>query len=413
MSFPTVSVFHDLIASYSTWPALSSYLTSAEGGHLRIDDNSTPESPYAIIRYVKGKSDMSLPHVRAFRSVVWDTISHRPVSVTPFKSFDGESLPSDASPADYRIEVFMDGVTIGMFWDKYNARWRIHSRSTMDANCRYYSQTTPFKDMFWEAAAIIGLNLDTLDKGASYTFVLQHPENRIVCSVAAPRIHMVEKVLISDDCRVCFDPIDHGIPRLDSATWTDVRNRLDEVNRRFKHNVQGYVVKDHNGRRWKIRTPEYNRVRRIRSNTPRRDFVWLSAWRDGTLFDYLALYPEERTLADATINRWKRATSDVYQYYVDVFKARNLDKSAIPPKYRPLVYGLHTKFMEELRPVGRSVDWKTTVSFMNDRDVPQMLFVINWDLRKPHADAIPIEPPVAHVPAAGAGAVVDVVDVHA
>ena len=87
------SIFSELRSKYVTWPALSSFLTSEDGGSLRIDDNSTHENPFALIRYVKGKSNLALPHVRACRSVVWDTIENRPVSVTSFKSADGEVLP--------------------------------------------------------------------------------------------------------------------------------------------------------------------------------------------------------------------------------------------------------------------------------------------------------------------------------
>jgi hypothetical protein len=83
--------------------------------------------------------------------------------------------------------------------------------------------------------------------------------------------------------------------------------------------------------------------------------------------------------------------------YVDVFKARSLPKTAIPPKYRPLVYGLHNKFMTELKPAGKTVNWQTVLEYMNSRDIPQMLYVINWDARNAQQQlglsSIPLEPP--------------------
>lgn len=394
------SVFATLASTYTTWSALKAYLTSEEGGSLRIEDASTAESPFALIRYVKGRSNMTLPHVRAFRSVVWDTLDNIPVSVTPYKSADGEGLPA-AGPGDgLRIEHFVDGVMIGAFWDKYSQRMRIHTRSCLDGLCRYYSQTKPFSAMFAEAMGSARLT-GPLGPGQSYTYILQHPENRIVTPVRAPRVHVIQIAEIDHLGGVRDVTPAKNFQTIDGvSSWADLRAKMEDWNARFRHAMQGVVVKNvETGERWKIRTPEYNRVRKLRGNSPRRDFLWLSEWRNGILPAYLDLYPEERTDAEAVVARWKRATSDVYQYYTDVFKARTLPKTAIPAKYRPLVYGLHTLYMETLKPACQTVTWPTVLRYMNDRDTAQMLYVINWELRLAAAAggagaaAIPIEPP--------------------
>lgn len=407
MSSP-ISVFSDLSTKWSTWPLLSAYLKSEEGGRLRIDDRSIPSSPFALIRYVKGQSDMSRPHVRAFRSVVWDTQENLPVSVTPFKSEDGEQLFTSGDAVfsgslAYEVQEFVDGALIGAFYDKYNAKWRIHTRSTIDAVCRYYSQTKTFADMF--ADATVDYKYEDLEKEMSYSFVLQHPENRIVVPVSKPRVYVVQKALISSSGTVRIISNDFVerfgiVPKhIHVGTDTDLYNYVSKTLASLGHTVQGIVMKKPDGTRWKVRTAAYNRVRQLRGNSPRRDYLWLNAWRNGNLADYLALFPEERLLADAMINRWKRSTGDVHHLYTDVFKARSLTRDKIPQKYRPLVYGLHTLYTQTLKPMGRTVDWKTTVQFMNDRDTAQKLFVLNWELRQmnqqvPVAD-IPVEPPVS------------------
>ena len=415
---PTCGVFADLAKSYPTWDALKTYLTSEEGGQLRVEDHATADSPFALIRYVKGRSDLTKFNVRAFRSVVWDIREHRPVSITPFKSVDGESLPpSSSAVGSLRVEEFRDGVMIGMFWDSYNRRWRIHTRSVLDANCRFYSQTKTFNTMFWEAfgflTAATGFTPEHLDKTRSYTWVLQHPENRIVCHTALPNITCVEMTQchVPDATRsepfapfkcVFETPADPRIAvrAYTLPTWDALRQKVADDDRRFHHNTQGYIVKDvAAGLRWKIRTPSYNAARILRGNSARRDFVWLSTWKEGrdAMFKYFRVFPEENREANALIERWKAATNDVFHIYVDAFKARTLDRKQIPPKYRPLVYGLHNEFMTRLKPEGKSVDWKAALAFMNGRDVAQMLFVLNWEARQAARElgigaAIPIEP---------------------
>jgi len=228
-----------------------------------------------------------------------------------------------------------------------------------------------------------------------------HPDNRIVVPVKAPELRWVQSVTIAANGALTWHALTttpNPVTAITGiATWADVLIRLNDWNKRFGYSIQGIHIKGPNGQRWKIRTPEYNRIRFLRGNTARRDYLWLSAWRSGSLAQYLKVYPEERVGANRIIDNWKRITGDVYHTYVDVFKARSLPKTAIPPKLRSLIYGIHNKFMTELKPQGKSVDWHATMEFMNSRDVPLMLFVLNWESRNAMIQLgiqqIPLEPP--------------------
>jgi hypothetical protein len=52
--------------------AMYSYLESAEGGLLKVI-RSKEQAHLAIIRYIKGVSDMTHPNTHYFRSVVWNS----------------------------------------------------------------------------------------------------------------------------------------------------------------------------------------------------------------------------------------------------------------------------------------------------------------------------------------------------
>jgi len=394
-----MSVFAILQSTYPTWASLVSFLKSEDGGHLRIDDYSTPEQPFALIRYVKGKSNFSISHVRAFRSVVWDVIKNEPVSIAPQKSESGESMPfsDNASTNGYVIERFIDGVMICGFYDTYNNQWRFHTRSTLNANCRFYSQTKSFRQLFEEAVtATVPWNtfLSSLNTSVQYTWVLQHPENRIVSCVTTPKITCVQKqmyvggtILAATNESTPFD-----VQAINVATWSELTAKLQLENAQFKHNFQGYIIKNGSTFRWKVRGEAYNRVRKLRGNSARRDYLWLSLWRADMLRDYLALYPEERVQANAIVERWKTISRTVYNLYVDVFKARSLPKAQIPPKYRPFVFGIHNLYINELKPQSKTVDWKTTLSYMNSRDTAQALYAINWEVRTQNQQqTIPLE----------------------
>jgi len=401
-----MSVFSSLSTQYPTWYALSSFLKSEAGGFLRIDDNHTTEQPFALIRYVKGKSNLELPHVRAFRSVVWDVSKNIPVSIAPMKSENGEDLPEDTPITDYTIEPFVDGVMICGFYDEYNKEWRFHTRSTLDANCRFFSQTKSFITLFKEAISVSlkpkkdswKAFLDTLNPEIQYTWVLQHPENRVVVSIPSPTIVCVQKQRYAGGelTAALGEKTQFDVKPVTLPNWDDLRVRLLLDNAKFKHNTQGYVVKRGVNKRWKIRTSSYNQVRKMRGNSARRDFLWLSLWRSNTLSHYLAIYPEERIPSKRVIDKWKQITAAVYHIYNDVFKVRSMPSNTVPAKYRPFVFGLHTHYINDLRPHGKVIDWKEAVSFMNGRDTAQALHAINWEIRAaanatPSGEQVPME----------------------
>ena len=107
-------------------------------------------------------------------------------------------------------------------------------------------------------------------------------------------------------------------------------------------------------------------------------------------------------MANAVVDKWKLMSRTTYQIYCDVFKARSMVKTQIPPKYRPFVFGLHNLYITELKPQSKSVDWATTLKYMNTRDTAQALFAINWEIRMSSTPAggqpdkaIPLDAPSA------------------
>jgi hypothetical protein len=418
------TIFSSLISSFPTWPALKAHLVSAEGGALSV----TEQDHLALIRYVKGTSNMDLPHVRACRSVVWNTATHRPVSVTAFKSESvGDTDSMQMTPVI--IEEFVDGVMIGQFWDAVTESWRIHTRSTLDARCRYYSKRS-FAELFAEAAATVGLNTDSLDRAVSYTWILQHPENRVVCPVQRPRIVLVQQVRIAADTLVASTEANPageqvaGVVEYVSSIPTALESFRPKryydsaaTDSSYAHAAAGanhimlmLLASMRNGiqhqglvfrspaepfRRWKTRSQMYDTVRHLRGNTARLDYMWMDMWSRGTLEDYLKWYPEERRPAMDIIQKWKAVTQEAYNLYVAIFKARSTERTAVPAKLKPLVYGLHTHYTTALKPAKRSLDWRECVSWCNDRDTALKIFVLNWDQRAANTAAntfIPVEP---------------------
>lgn len=393
--------FTDIAIRFSSADLLFQYLESIEGGNIKVI-RSKNHNHLAIIRYVKGFSHMDHINAHYFRSVVWNTEDNRAVALSPFKSIP---LSSFQPKSKLVAEDFWDGTMINMFYDQKTLEWQLATRSNIGASCRFYSQST-FSTLFWdtfrEMTQSLSLSLNDFDKEMSYSWVLLHPQNRIVVPVV-PMLRLVQAFKIAKDGSLDLNPVlplsfmrmlTQRLPLEGEAINTKALDELVAANNTSY--CQGYVVKDLiTGDRWKIRTSVYKMIRELRGNTPRLDYRWLELKQKGELQNYMYHYPEDTQHFDALWNRLKSQTQTLYSWYCNIFKARSV-KSADAPKYlRKMLYDMHDHYLNRLKPSGQSLVWAACVQWVNSQDIPRQLFLANFSMleeTKAHQNAFPYEP---------------------
>jgi len=377
------SVYTDLITQFPTSEALVAWLQSEAGGLLKFRDNrKSPEDHLAVIYYNK-ESTMTLPHVPYFRSVVWDMCLNVPVCAAPAKADSGEVS------ATFVAEDFLDGVMLNMFWDSGSSQWRLASRSQLDAGNTFYSRR-PFFTLFMEAVVANGLNLNDLDKNYTYSWVLQHPQERVVVEIpyGIPRLRLVSVAQFSGtNHRVLYTPEDalppayvdllpkrHSLPSL-----KDVEDRVVAWGRQFGPKFKGLMVKGPDGKRWAYTTKEYEAALALRGNNAKLAFVWLERWSEKKLNQYLALYPEEAHAATTVVDGFKACTQEVYDLYRKIYRERAFPLGQAPQKYRKLLWDIHAK--------RAGAYFANLQEFMNNQDTARKLWLVNYEVRYPQDDA--------------------------
>jgi len=378
MSAPN-SFFKNIAIRFSSAEELFTHLESADGGLLKVVRNK--DYPHlALIRYVKGYSNMDHTNAHYFRSVIWNTATNKPVCVAPFKSLP---MTSYEASADYIVEDFWDGTMLNMFYDEQISQWVLATRSNVGANCRFYSSQN-FTKLFWDTFNLMGLKIMDFPQNGMYSWVLQHPENRIVVP-SMPILRLVQMALVEED-GVNFNP---AVP----PTLMNLMNRrlalegiaattkalTDMVTANNTVFCQGYVVKNPlTGERWKIRTAVYTLIKDLRGNTPRLDYRWLELRQKGSLNQYMQHYPEDKVPFDALWNRLKTQTRLLYQWYSDVFKARSMKSQDAPKFLRRMLYHMHDHYLNRLRPAQQTLTWAACVQWVNSQDIPRQLFLANY-----------------------------------
>jgi hypothetical protein len=357
-----------LIERFPTSETLFAWLKSPEGGSLSIRDTRVqPDDEFVIIHYTKD-SDMSLEHVPYFRSVVWNAVTNQPVCVAPTKSLT-------TPPTSFTVvEDFVDGVMINMFWTKMG--WRLATRTKLDAGNTFYSRR-PFATLFMEAVAAAGLDLMSLSPLYTYSWVLQHPEERIVVAplYGVPKLFLVE--MRDSNLEVDHDP---GRPQLLAlmpkrhtlATVQDAMDRVQAWGVRFGAQWKGLMLKT-NGARYSLTSDQYLEALALRGNVAKLPFVWLERFAEKKLNQYLTLYPEEANSATATVEAFKTCTQEAYDLYQQIYRRREFPLGQAPQKYRKLLWDIHAKRAGSYFP--------NLVAFMNEQDTARKLWLVNYEVR--------------------------------
>lgn len=379
------TIYKTLIETHATSEALFAHLRETAKLQIRTERSAGVDAarPLALIHYDKETSDMAAPVVRAFRSVVWNLLTNRPICVSPARGLALDLL--DASATAFVAEDFVDGVMLNQFHD--GERWRVATRTQIDATGGFYGRT-PFAELFADTFIAAGLKLDELDKSLCYSWVLQHPKERVVVAApyGVPRLFLVEAARIAADGTVTvlsaaerraaipltgaagdkMVPVTH-----DLATVAAVRERVAAWGRRFGAGWQGIVVKTADGVRYKLRSEQYNEARHLRGNQAKLAYLWLERWSEGKINQYLRQYPEEQHDAEAIVNRFKAVTQEVHDVHQAIYKRREYPLGRASRKYRKLIWDMRQEGIKGFFPDIRA--------FMNKQDVARKLWLVNYE----------------------------------
>jgi hypothetical protein len=379
-----LDIFRDLLASHSTWESLQSFLGTPEGGHIRC----VGEGRYRILRYVKGTSDLKNPYGKWMRSVIWDTEAHLPVCVAPPKAEKTE--PKTGEGASYPLtQWFLDGMMINVFRTDVDPNTlQIATRTQLGAGGKFYSEKT-FAQMFDDALAAMGSSReDILTRLAQPTemvpnhfasFVLQHPEHRVVSRCSSPRLFLVHTGAVHDSGAISMNedpqhwPYKWRLPVVQSAMLADVFKSEANLSTFFSDMCtqqgwffQGLTVKDGNGTRWRMRNPNYLYLRSLRGSESTGVERFLRLRSESKVTEYLKHYAEDRQPFWDFEQSLRKATQDVFAAYCSVHKSREKKLEDLPWAIRPCVFKLHSHYLEHLRPNNEKVYMKHAVDLVNN-----------------------------------------------
>jgi len=377
----------------------------------KIESRTSNNSTYKVVRYDKNflSSDL-VPTYGLCRSVIINS-KNKVVGFAPPKSISSEQFIQkyNENTPGVVFEQFVEGTMINVFWDDsigLDGGWEIATRNTVGATSSFYKskQSKTFRDMFLEASYENNMSFNLLDKKYSYSFVVQHPENRIVVPFKSPQLYLVAVYSINNDNDVITVDAHDSQQFKESFSTTSVKfpqyytfhtySALIEnsASMNTRYDCVGVVL--HNkltGERSKIRNPVYEQVRNLRGNQPKLQYQYLSLRKEGRVGEFLKFYPESKKEFSGFRDQVHLFTDTLFSNYVSCYIKKEKPLKEFSEQYRTHMFNLHQKFINELREKKHFITNTVVQKYVNELHPSLLMYCLNFQMRKRNVDTIVAE----------------------
>jgi len=401
---------------------------SSTADHLKIqafnkdiysEDNGNNNYDYKMIHYSKDLLTPDLiPIYGLFRSVIVNK-KNEIICFSPPKS-----IPADIFIEKYSIknlvvivEEFLEGTMINVFWDEEVGVWEIATRNTIGANTTFFQKpnqiSKTFRIMFLEACIENNVNITLFNKKCCYSFILQHPENRIVTPFLKPNlflvaVYQIENFIEKKEIIVKSLHLDKIMNEKKEIVQPNLQKYLGINNTSIKfpvkintnetsyseliklyssmnmsYNDQGLILYNKDtGERTKIRNPVYEEVRQLRGNQPKLQYNYLSLRNQGKVSEFLKYYPENKKDFSAFRDQVHLFTNNLFNNYIACFIKKEKPLANFPEQYKKHMFNLHQKYLNELREEKKFITSILVKKYVNEMHPALLMYSLNYSLRQ-------------------------------
>ncbi len=224
------------------------------------------EGNLAIIKYNQISSDFSEEMVREARGIIfykptWDVVCY------PFEKFFNYGEPNADKLDESELHIYqkIDG-SLAKVW-YFEGAWRLSSNGVIDASEVVMNDGINFQSLFMRALSTYKLNwpefTSTLDKNYTYMYELATPDNKVVVSYDKYMLFY-----LGQRNNYTYQEEYHPDARIDNVKVYNFNSIEEIINAasELPNSEEGYVVRDKNWNRVKIKNPVYFMLHKLANN---------------------------------------------------------------------------------------------------------------------------------------------------
>jgi hypothetical protein len=307
-----------------------------------------------LLRYNRERgADMSSPLVQCCRSLILDINTYKPLCRTFSAKQDYALFRKENPYSSITLFPYYDGTMINVYW--LDGSWQHSTKGMLDADEAYWTSSKSFGELFREASGGLPYDiLDSLDRDYCYSFVLQHPDNRIVVLASKPRVVLV---LVRNRITGVMIPL-HSLP---AEMWSDhvmagevltgkytSYEHLEKMVKQMVASEAGVFMMG-SSRHTRIMAEDYIISKGLRGNTPNHTQNLLENINYGVdrRNQYIEYYPQDAHRIQELQGYQVGLLLKTEEYYKQIYVEKKYTK--MPPYIQKWVHDIHRR-MHHQRP---------------------------------------------------------------
>jgi hypothetical protein len=247
--------------------------------------------------------------------------------------------------------------------------------------------------MFLEAAKKNNLILENLNRNLSYSFVLQHPNNRIVIPIKKPQLYLVAIYCIDNNDKnnvTVFttdlqESTEYWLTTTIKFPETYAFNEYSELIDKYasmntSYDKLGFVLYNKKtGHRTKIRNPVYEEVRHLRGNQSKLQFQYLTLRKEGKMNEFLKSFSENKKEFSLFRDQLHLFTNTLFENYISCYIKKEKPLKEFSLQYRTHMFILHDYYKNVLKRQKLHVTKKIVTDYVNNLQPQLLMHSLNYN----------------------------------
>lgn len=273
-------------------------------------------------------------YMNEYRGVIVEKDTNKPLCYTFNKML--RHLPDDWKLEDCKVTESCDGSQIKVFYYEKEGYWVVSTTRRIDASKSYFFSNKSFMEMFQESSSV--LNWDRLNKECCYSFVMAHPENRVVKKHDHPSlIHVLTRnmktlKLVNDDV---------GIQKALPANFNEKADMWKAV-RKLSYWKEGFVVYHQPTQSFvKVINKKYQEVKNLRGSSSSLLYHYFDLKKKDKISHFLKYYPEFKTIFNYFEDCFNNLCLLTFNEYISLRVRKTLQQSDVLRPLKPVLFRIH------------------------------------------------------------------------
>ena len=333
-----------------------------------------------------------------FRSLIMSK-ENELLCFAPPKSMDYDEFKSKHNESfnELVLTEFMEGTIINVFWDKsvgLSGSWEMATKNIVGATNKFYKESNSFREMFLEVCKMSNLNLDSLNKDFCYSFVLQHPLNRIVIPIKNPKliltnVYQIDKInflvkeievstIINDLKTKSDNKVNINIPQnICFTNYKEIEYQYKSQN--LPYLTMGIVIYNKKtGERTKIRNESYEKIRNLKGNQSKLKYQYIVLKQTGKIPDYLKLFKEHKKKFSDFRDEIHKFTLNLHSNYFRCYIKKEMPLIQFSNQFRTHMFHLHKLYIDKLREKKEVITKKEVINYVNNLPPSLLMHSLNF-----------------------------------